>query len=97
MILVSFKFVDRPQCSEKSNDDCPGDKMRDFSRNSTQNILIVWDATDMDTLFENINVDNDDDSIGTHPDVILTATKGRITSQNSMNCTSIDGPADGSF
>ncbi|THU98475.1 hypothetical protein K435DRAFT_964920 [Dendrothele bispora CBS 962.96] len=92
---------------EESNDDCAHDKMRTFGKNSTQNILIVWDALGMDDLLENVDVDfpddeeddddDDDDSLGMHPDVILTATKSTIKFQTSMNCTGIDGPADGSF
>ncbi|KIK50995.1 hypothetical protein GYMLUDRAFT_50851 [Collybiopsis luxurians FD-317 M1] len=91
---------------EESNDECASNKMKSFAKNSTQNILIVWDSTGMDDLLENIDVDfpdneddddDDDDDLGTHPDVILTATKSTIRSQTSMNCTGLDGPADGSF
>jgi len=79
--------------------------MNAFAKNSTQNILIVWDFTDMDDLLENINVDfpdnddddEDDDNLGLHPDVILTATKATIKFQTSMNCTGIDGQAAGTF
>ncbi|KAK7449272.1 hypothetical protein VKT23_013416 [Stygiomarasmius scandens] len=93
---------------EESNDECAHNRMRTFGKNSTQNILIVWDAAGMDDLLENIDVDfpddeddddedEEEDSLGTHPDVILTATKSTIKFQTSMNCTGIDGPADGSF
>ncbi|KAF5352267.1 hypothetical protein D9758_011934 [Tetrapyrgos nigripes] len=92
---------------EESNDECASNRMRTFAKNSTQNILIVWDASGMDDLLENIDVDfpddeeddddDDEDSLGTHPDVILTATKSTIKFQTSMNCTGIDGQAEGSF
>ncbi|KAF5368297.1 hypothetical protein D9757_010528 [Collybiopsis confluens] len=93
---------------EESNDDCAENKMRAFAKTSTRNILIVWDAAGLDDLFENIDVDfpddeddddddDDDDNLGLHPDVIYIATKSTIKFQTSMNCTGIDGQADGSF
>ncbi|KAJ7306293.1 hypothetical protein DFH08DRAFT_516816 [Mycena albidolilacea] len=81
---------------EESNDDCVHDKIHAFLKSSNQSALVVWDNTDMDSLLENADVNDagiDDDTVGTHPDVILTVVSGARVGQISMNCTGIDGPA----
>ncbi|KAH9474882.1 hypothetical protein JR316_0013350 [Psilocybe cubensis] len=52
---------------EEADDDCLHDLIRKFGKTSTQSILIVWDILDLDSLFENLDIDdsteddNDDD------------------------------------
>ncbi|KAJ6582097.1 hypothetical protein B0H19DRAFT_1061553 [Mycena capillaripes] len=81
---------------EESNDDCVHDKVHAFLKASNQSALVVWDATDMDSLLENADVNDaglDEDSLGTHADLILTVVGGARVGQTSMNCTGLDGPA----
>ncbi|KAJ7118367.1 hypothetical protein C8R44DRAFT_790632 [Mycena epipterygia] len=81
---------------EESNDDCVHDKVHAFLKASNQSALVVWDNTDMDSLLENADVNDagiDDDTLGTHPDIILTVVSGARVGQTSMNCTGLDGPA----
>ncbi|SJL10052.1 uncharacterized protein ARMOST_13434 [Armillaria ostoyae] len=93
---------------EESDDDCVKNLLHAYAKTSSAPILIVWDAAAMDDLLENLGMelpdaDNEDDEegqeeepVGTHPDVILTKIKGSKLAESSMNCTSIDGPADDS-
>ncbi|KAJ7733970.1 hypothetical protein B0H16DRAFT_1578759 [Mycena metata] len=81
---------------EESNDDCVHDKIKAFLKTSNQSALVVWDATDMDSLLENADVNDaglDEDSLGIHADLILTVVSGKRVGQTSMNCTGLDGPA----
>ncbi|KAK1220651.1 hypothetical protein PQX77_016607 [Marasmius sp. AFHP31] len=81
---------------EESNDECVHNKIRTFNKESNQSVLIVWDALGMDDLMENADVNDaglDEDTLGMHPDLILTVVSGKRTGQSSMNCTALDGPA----
>ncbi|KAJ7448809.1 hypothetical protein FB451DRAFT_1262321 [Mycena latifolia] len=81
---------------EEANDDCVHDKVHAFLKASNQSALVVWDATDMDSLLENADVNDaglDEDTLGTHADLILTVVSGKRVGQTSMNCTGLDGPA----
>ncbi|KAK7062784.1 hypothetical protein VNI00_000274 [Paramarasmius palmivorus] len=81
---------------EESNDECVHNKIHKFNQASNQSTLIIWDASDMDNLLENADVNDagiDEDTIGMHPDLILTVVGGKRVGQSSMNCTGIDGPA----
>ncbi|KAK0469366.1 uncharacterized protein EV420DRAFT_1633778 [Desarmillaria tabescens] len=96
---------------EESDDDCVHNLLHTYAKTSSAPILLVWDAAAMDDLLENLGMelpdaDNEDDeddeegqeeeAVGTHPDVILTKIKGSKLAESSMNCTGIDGTADGS-
>ncbi|KAK0205155.1 hypothetical protein DFS33DRAFT_1274108 [Desarmillaria ectypa] len=94
---------------EESDDDCVHNLLHAYAKTSSAPILIVWDAAAMDNLLENLGMelpdaddeeddeeDQEEETVGTHPDVILTKIKGYKLAESSMNCTSIDGIADGS-
>ncbi|ESK92741.1 phosphoglycerate mutase family [Moniliophthora roreri MCA 2997] len=52
---------------EESNDECVHNKIQKFNKASNQSVLIVWDASDMDNLLENADVNDagiDEDTIG---------------------------------
>jgi len=88
---------------EEDDDDCLSDFMRDFTKTSTQAILLVWDLNAMDDLFENLDIsdgnddDDDDDNEVPHFDVITTVVKNHVTNTTSMGCEGIDGQASGTF
>ncbi|ESK92742.1 phosphoglycerate mutase family [Moniliophthora roreri MCA 2997] len=85
------------KAGEDASENCVSNKVKDFGKNSTNSVLVVWDPLEMEDLFENIDIDrpgSDDEYEGTpHLDVIVTARKAKVLSQSSMNCTGIDGPA----
>ncbi|CAA7263716.1 unnamed protein product [Cyclocybe aegerita] len=89
---------------EETDDDCVPDLIKEFGRNSTQSVLIVWDINDLDSLFENLDVDDDweddddeEDELSQHHDVLYTVVKRRVTSIVSQGCAGIDGQAPGTF
>ena len=52
---------------EEANDECVHNKIKKFNQDSNQSALIIWDATDMDNLMENADVNDaglDEDTLG---------------------------------
>ncbi|KAF8188060.1 hypothetical protein BJ912DRAFT_926507 [Pholiota molesta] len=89
---------------EETDDDCVPDLLKKFGKNSTQAIIVIWDLGDMDSLFENLDVDDggdddddDDDDDTPHYDVLTTLVGHKITSTVSQGCDGIDGQAPGTF
>jgi len=90
---------------EETDDDCVTDLLRKFAQNSTDSMLIIWDLGDLDSLFENLDVDDDsdddddddDDDDTPHYDILTTVVKKKVTSTTSQGCEGIDGQAPGTF
>ncbi|KAJ7794433.1 hypothetical protein B0H14DRAFT_2621932 [Mycena olivaceomarginata] len=51
-LAASLGLVPDTHCGtgDNANDDCVGDALKKYAKNSTQSILIVWDANEMDDL-----------------------------------------------
>ncbi|KAF9474846.1 hypothetical protein BDN70DRAFT_294024 [Pholiota conissans] len=89
---------------EETDDDCVPDLLKNFGKTSTQAIIVIWDLGDMDSLFENLDVDDDgddddddDDDDTPHYDVLTTVVGHKVTSTVSQGCSGIDGQAPGTF
>ncbi|PPQ86180.1 hypothetical protein CVT25_006923 [Psilocybe cyanescens] len=91
---------------EESDDDCVSDLLKKFAKTSTQSILVVWDILDLDSLFENLDIDDstegdddddDDDDDTPHFDLLTAIVKHKVTSITSQGCAGLDGQAPGSF
>ncbi|KAJ7347321.1 hypothetical protein DFH08DRAFT_867755 [Mycena albidolilacea] len=106
-LAASLGLVPDTHCGtgDNANDDCVGDALKKYAKNSTQSILIVWDANEMDDLLENIDIelpdgddddDEDEDDLAVHADIVLIKNLKQKVIETSMNC-SIDGQAPGSF
>ncbi|KAJ6481985.1 hypothetical protein C8R45DRAFT_1003697 [Mycena sanguinolenta] len=67
-LAASLGLVPNTACGtgDDADDDCVGDLLRKYAKNSTQSILIVWDSNAMDDLLENLDLemsgDDDDDT-----------------------------------
>ncbi|KAF9045391.1 hypothetical protein BJ165DRAFT_1528267 [Panaeolus papilionaceus] len=79
---------------ENTDDDCVTDLTKNFAKNSTQNILIVWDFSEVGALLEeDLDLDTDpaDAVDGIHYDVVVEVVRSKIRLVTSQNCTNIDG------
>ncbi|KAJ7347319.1 hypothetical protein DFH08DRAFT_809078 [Mycena albidolilacea] len=111
-LAASLGFVPDIHCGtgEEADDDCVGDTLRKYAKNSTQSILVVWDSNEMDDLLENIDIElpegdddddddgeDDEDDLAIHADIVLIKNLKKKVVETSMNCTGIDGQALRSF
>ncbi|PPQ63896.1 hypothetical protein CVT24_010363 [Panaeolus cyanescens] len=81
---------------ENTDDDCVTGLTKKFAKNSTQNILIVWDFFGVGALLEqNLDLDTDpaDAVDGIHYDVVVEVVRSKIRLVTSQNCTNLDGEA----
>ncbi|KAJ6551769.1 hypothetical protein B0H19DRAFT_1264403 [Mycena capillaripes] len=68
-LAASLGLVPDTSCGtgDDADDNCVGDLLKKYAKNSTQSILVVWDSNETDDLLENLDLelpesDDDDDS-----------------------------------
>ncbi|KAJ7856589.1 hypothetical protein B0H13DRAFT_2672948 [Mycena leptocephala] len=110
-LAASLGLVPDTSCGtgDDAQDDCVGDLLKKYAKNSTQSILVVWDSNQTDDLLDNLDLElpesNDDDDSGEsdeddlaiYADIILIKNKKKALVESSMNCTGVDGQAPGTF
>ncbi|KDR74829.1 hypothetical protein GALMADRAFT_280180 [Galerina marginata CBS 339.88] len=101
---LNLNITTKCGADEETDDDCVPDLLKAFAKNSTQSMLVIWDLDDMDSLFENLDVDDgddddddDDDDDTPHFDLLTTVVKNKVSSIVSQGCQGIDGQAAGTF
>ncbi|KAF9557808.1 hypothetical protein CPC08DRAFT_33150 [Agrocybe pediades] len=103
-IASSLGLTVNTQCGDggTTSDDCLTDLLSSFAKNSTQNMLVVWDINGMDDLFDALSIDEGDlpgeedpDDATPHYDVLWTVVKGDVKTITSQGCAGLDGRAPG--
>jgi len=91
--------VDTSCGSEESNytlKTCVSDNIATFAATSNKSVLIVWDKDEMDDLFDNFDLENDEpDFPDEWADIIFTVQNNHFTSITSQSCSGIDGTDTG--